>query len=176
MSAKVTGLGHIGIFVQDLDAMTEFYRDFIGMTVTKKSASGSFLSADPAAVDHEIALVKGRPSAEDPHLIQQISMRVETLADLKDFYERVRKAGYKLDRVVSHASAIGCYFRDPEGNPTEVFWLTGYESWGIVSIPIDLDLPDDEILAQVRGNWEQVRHLKMGEQPDEALAATMFRK
>ena len=129
--ARVTGLGHVGIYVRDLEGMVAFYRDTLGMQVTKQNwrLGAVFLSADPEAVDHEIALMRGRPSADDPHLIQQISMRVESLADLRTFHRRLVTEGYRIERVVNHASAIGCYFFDPEGNRTEVFWVTGRPSW-----------------------------------------------
>jgi hypothetical protein len=110
----------------------------------------------------------GRPSAEDPHLINQISMRVETLDDLRDFYHRMQTEGYQIDRLVTHASAIGCYFRDPEDNRTEVFWLTGLPSWVNIGVPIDIERPDEEIMADVRRIWEHVRHVQVGERPDEA--------
>ena len=76
MTAKVTGLGHVGIYVHDLELMKEFYGTFMGMTLTKVGPAGAFYSADPDNCDHEIALVNGRASLEDPHLINQISMRV----------------------------------------------------------------------------------------------------
>lgn len=174
MPARVTGLGHVGIYVQDLETMTSFYRDFLGMTVTKASKRGVFLSADPDSVDHEIALFLGRPSPEDPHLIQQISMRVNSFADLQDFHQRIEAAAYPIDRIVSHCHSIGCYFRDPEGNPTEVFWETGLTSWAQIGIPIDIERPEDEVLEEVRAGWEQVRHIGMGESSDN-LAVTMVK-
>ena len=173
---KVVGLGHIGIHVRDLDTMTAFYRDFLGMQITKQSPGRAvFLSSDPGRVDHEIALMTGRPSDEDPHLIQQISLRVNTLDDLRAFKRRIQEAGYKLDRIVTHLSAIGCYFFDPEGNRTEVFWLTGRPSWIMIGVPIDIDQTDAEILAQIDGIWEQTRHVPMGSPPDAAAVAAMER-
>ena len=77
MSARIAGLGHVGIYVQDLGRMSGFYRDFMGMTLTKSSDAMAFFSSDPERSDHEIALMTGRQSLEDPHLIQQISLRVE---------------------------------------------------------------------------------------------------
>ena len=162
MTAKVNGLGHIGFYVQDLDLMKDFYANFMGMTLTKVGPLGAFFSADPEAVDHEIALINGRTSMEDPHWIQQISMRVDSLDGLRDFKRRINEHGYTLDRIVSHASAIGCYFRDPENNPTEVFWLTGLTSWAHVGIPIDIDRSDDEVMANVRLSWEAVQTVEMG--------------
>jgi len=168
MTAKVKGLGHVGFLVQDIELMKDFYQNFIGMTLTKSSPTGAFFSADPDAVDHEIAMVQGRPSLDDPHWIQQISMRVDTLDDVRDFKRRIQEKGYKIDRIVTHASAIGCYFRDPEGNPTEVFWLTGLPSWAIIGIPIDIDQPDEVVMAEVRRVWEVAQKVEMGKTPDPA--------
>src|SRR5919205_3099334 len=173
--SRVVGLGHLGLYVRDIDRMVEFYRDFMGMRVTKRSPDGRavFLSGDPEAVDHEIALMQGRPAEENPKLIQQISLRVPSLDDLRDFYRRIEAAGYKLDRVVTHLSAIGCYFFDPEGNRTEVFWLTGRPSWVMVGIPIDIFRPDEEILAEIDRVWRATRHVQVGGEPDAAAVAAI---
>jgi catechol 2,3-dioxygenase len=162
--ARVRGLGHVGIYVTDLERMVAFYRDVMGMQITKQNwrAGIIFLSADPDEVDHEIALMRGRPSPEDPHLIQQISMRVATLDDLREFHRRLRTEGYRIERVVNHASAIGCYFFDPEGNRTEVFWLTGRDSWVPVANPIDIEQADAAVLAEVDALWNRVRHVPVG--------------
>lgn len=162
---RVTGLGHIGIFVRDLERMVAFYRDFLGLQVTKQNwrAGVVFLSADPEAVDHEIAFVRGRAPEPGPLLIQQISFRVPALNDVREFHRRLVAEGYRIQRVVNHASAIGCYFYDPEDNCAEVFWVTGRESWVPVSVPIDLERPDAEILADVEQLWHKVRHIGVGE-------------
>ena len=162
MSAKVNGLGHIGFYVQDLELMKDFYANFIGMTLTKVSPTGAFFSADPEACDHEIAMMAGRTSLDDPHWIQQISMRVDSLEDLRDFKRRIGEKGYKIDRIVTHASAIGCYFRDPENNPVEVFWLTGHTSWAQISIPIDIDQPDEKVMAEVDRAFDISKHVELG--------------
>src|SRR5487761_8427 len=103
---KVLGLGHVGIYVRDLERMVAFYRDFLGMTITKQDWNRGtvFFSADPESVDHEIALVRGRPENDNPHLINQISLRVETLDDVRTFYRRLKAEGYHIQDVVTHAS------------------------------------------------------------------------
>src|SRR4029453_14968811 len=120
---RVTGLGHVGLYVRDLERMVGFYRDVMGMQITKQNwrLGIVFLSAAPEAVDHEIALMRGRPSAEDPPLTQQISMGVASLDDLRAFHRRLRAEGYRIDNVVNHASAIGGSFFTPKDNPPEVF-------------------------------------------------------
>src|SRR5438874_3724565 len=96
---RVTGLRHVGIYVRDLERMVAFYRDVMGMQITKQNwrAGAVFLSADPEAVDHEIALMRGRPEGDKPHLINQISMRVSTLDDLRSFRRRLIADGYRIE-------------------------------------------------------------------------------
>jgi catechol 2,3-dioxygenase-like lactoylglutathione lyase family enzyme len=162
----------VGIYVRDLDRMVAFYRDVMGMRVTKQNwrIGIVFLSADPDAVDHEIALMRGRPAGEDPHLINQISLRVGSLADLRTFHRRLVADGYRIDSVVNHASAIGCYFFDPEGNRTEVFWVTGRPCWVPTAVPIDVERPDDVILAEVDALWRTLRDVPVGGRLDEEPA------
>jgi len=173
--AQVRNLGHVGIYVRDLERMTAFYRDFMGMQVTKQNwkAGIVFLSGDHEAVDHEIALVRGRPEGENPHLIQQISLRVETLDDLRDFRRRLVKDGYQIDHIVNHGSALGCYFFDPEGNRTEVFWLTGRSCWVPVAEPIDVEQPDDVIRAEVDRVWKRIGHVPPGGMMDDESAPSL---
>jgi catechol 2,3-dioxygenase-like lactoylglutathione lyase family enzyme len=37
--ARVVQLGHVGIYVRDLEKMVAFYRDFLGMQITKQNCS-----------------------------------------------------------------------------------------------------------------------------------------
>ena len=89
-------------------------------------------------------------------------MQVETLDDLREFHRRIKAEGYHIQRLVSHASAIGCYFADPEGNTTEVFWVTGRPSWVPIGDPIDIDRPDAAVLADVDRQWQRIRHVPVG--------------
>ena len=161
---RVTGLGHVGIYVRDLERMVAFYRDLLGMQVTKQNwrAGIVFLSADPQAVDHEIALMRGRPDHDESRLIQQISMRVASLDDLRVFRRRLVAEGYRIEGVVNHASAIGCYFFDPEGNRTEVFWVTGRPCWVPTANPIDIEQADAAVLAEVDRVWHELRDVPVG--------------
>jgi catechol 2,3-dioxygenase-like lactoylglutathione lyase family enzyme len=165
----VMGLGHFGYYVKDIAVMKDFWGNFMGMTLTKSSEGAAFYSADPEGVDHEIAIMQGRPEADDAHLIQQISLRVESLDNVRDFKRRAIAKGYTIDRLVTHASAIGLYFRDPEGNRVETFWLTGLPSWAMISVPINIDRPDDEVMADVRHVWDVCKHVEMGVSPEGEL-------
>ena len=57
MAAKVTGLGHVGLFVHDMPRMLDFYTSVLGMTITDRGGERIvFLSARPAQEHHELAL------------------------------------------------------------------------------------------------------------------------
>jgi catechol-2,3-dioxygenase len=143
---RVTGLGHVGLFVRDPAVMVEFYRDFLGMQVTDRGEDDwiVFLSARPQQEHHELALVK-RPEVKSE--VQQVSFRVASLTDLRAFWQQIKERGYSVDRVVNHGIAFGCYLRDPEGNRVEVYWPTGRDYPQPHGDPIDLDRSEDELLA-----------------------------
>jgi catechol 2,3-dioxygenase-like lactoylglutathione lyase family enzyme len=161
----VVGLGHVGIYVNDLEKMVGFYRDTLGMRVTKQNwrAGVVFFSAQPDNADHEIALFRGRPADADSRLINQISLRVATLEDLRVMHKKLMAAGLRIDAVVNHVSALGCYYFDPEGNRSEVFWMTGRACWVPIAHLIDIHRPDDVVVAEVDSLWLRLRHVGIGE-------------
>ena len=142
---KVTGLGHVGLYVKDPQTMVDFYHNFLGMEITDRGEDDRivFLSARPREEHHELALVRDPERKSDP---QQVSFTVGSLSDLKDFYRGIKERGLAIDRVVNHGIAFGCYFRDPEGNRIEVYWPTGKEYPQPHGDPIDLDQPDEELM------------------------------
>ncbi len=145
---KVTGLGHVGIYVRDPQRMIDFYSGFLGMSVTDRGPDDwiVFLSANPSVEHHEFAMVRSADHTSDP---QQISFTVGSLADLRTFYAEILDRGYPVEMVVNHGNAIGCYFRDPEENVVEVYWQTGRDWPQPYADPIDLSKSVAELLALV---------------------------
>ena len=143
---KVTGLGHVGIYVKDPALMIEFYSDFLGMKVTDRGENDRivFLSARPEEEHHEFALAR---SDELHSQCQQISFTLDSLSDLLTFYQQIKERGYPIDRTVSHGNAFSCYFRDPENNRVEVYWHTGKDWPQPYGETIDLSLSEGELLA-----------------------------
>lgn len=154
--ARVTGLGHVGLFVKEPATMVDFYAGFLGMQVTDRGEDDRivFLSARPEQEHHELALVRDPNRSSD---VQQISFTVGSLTDLKEFYTRITERGFPVDRVVNHGIAFGCYFRDPEGNRVEVYWSTGKEYPQPHGDPIDLTLSEPELLALLEQMPPKVR-------------------
>ena len=147
---RVLGLSHVGLFVRDLQQSRDFYTRILGLTVTDENDRFVFLSAHPEDEHHEVALIAGREVPPGTAVVQQISFRCPTLADVREYYERIVAAGVPIQRQSNHVIAIGLYFYDPDGNPVEVFWDTGWRYPQPFNSPIDLSLPEEEILAQAR--------------------------
>lgn len=145
---SVTGLGHVGLYVEDMPMMVDFYSKFLGLTVTDVGWPRIvFLSARPDEEHHELALAQA-PDGQKTNA-QQISFTVGSLTDLKQFYQNIKERGLKIERVISHGNAFGCYFRDPEDNVVEVYWHTGLDFPQPYGDPIDLDAPEEELLKTV---------------------------
>lgn len=143
---KVTGLGHVGLFVKDPAVMIDFYEKFLGMTVTDRGKDDFivFLSARPEQEHHELALLKSDQLKTE---VQQVSFTVGSLEELRQFYQQIKQRGFPVDRVVNHGIAFGCYFRDPEDNRIEIYWSTGKEYPQPHGDVIDLEQSSAELLA-----------------------------
>ena len=113
-----------------------------------------FLTSDPEIDDHQIALAKGREG--NAKIIGHIAWRVDTPAEVKEFYERFKAQGVPIDHCVSHAyeemgNTVSCYFLDPEGNRLEIYALVAERDQARINRPLDLDKSVDEIVAQASG-------------------------
>jgi len=148
---EISGLGHVGIFVDDLARQRAFYSETLNMTIADEDLDMGivFLSADPQAEHHELVLLK-RPEPVSGAAVQQISFKVPSLNDLRDFYHRLRGESTKFNMIVSHGNAFGMYFDDPEGNNIELYYKTDFPVPQPHAEPIDLDASNEELLAQAR--------------------------
>ena|SRR5688572_6077711 len=149
---QITGLGHVGLFCADLKTMRDFYAGVLGLTISDENLERGicFLSAAPEAEHHELALVQVKEPAQKTHRVQQISFKVKSLDDVRAFYHRLKQAGLRIDRTVTHGIACSVYFFDPEDNRIELYYTTPYRVRQPLGEHIDLDRPDDELLAFAR--------------------------
>ncbi len=150
---QVSGLGHVGIHVNDLMKQRDFYTRVMGLKIADEDLEGRgmvFLSAHPEEEHHELVLIKGRSAPADVSLINQISFKVDSLETLKAFYRVFKAEGVPIQRTVSHGNAFGMYALDPEGNTIEVYYKTGFPVPQPHGDPIDLEASDDDLLAIAR--------------------------
>ena len=146
--AKVSGLGHFGIFVRDMPKMVDFYSGVLGLTVTDRGPDDRivFLSGHPETEHHEIALAKSPDQKTDAGRCPSTSIRWRTS---RSCTRRIADYGCKIDRVVNHGIAFGCYFRDPEDNRVEVYWSTGLDYPQPYADPIDLSASEEALMKLI---------------------------
>ena len=149
--AKVTSLGHVGLFVNDVATMRDFYTRVLGMTVTDESPERGmvFLSARPGEEHHELLLMPGRSGDGDVKVVQQVSFHVDSVEDVREFHNRFVADGVQIDSVVTHGNTASVYFRDPEDNRLEVYYSLPVEWPQPFRAEIDVTQSDDDILKQI---------------------------
>ena len=154
---QISGLGHVGLYCNDLGAMRDFYARVLGLTISDEDLERGicFLSAAPDSEHHELALVQAKEPAQKTQNVQQVSFKVRSLDDVRAFYHRLQDAGMKIDRTVTHGIACSVYFYDPENNRIELYYTTPYKIRQPLGETIDLDRPDTELLAFARSFEEQ---------------------
>jgi catechol 2,3-dioxygenase-like lactoylglutathione lyase family enzyme len=152
---KIKGLSHVVLYVNDLEKMTAFYRDVLGLIKYHEHPGRMvFLTPDPDLDDHQLALAKGREG--DAKILAHIAWRVDTPADVKAFYERFKADGVPIHHCVSHAyeemgNTVSCYFLDPDGNRIEIYALVPERGEARGNRPLDLDKSVEEIIVQASG-------------------------
>ena len=144
-------LSHCGVYARDIDTMVAFYTKTIGLVVSDRGISSrggelAFMTAAPGH-HHQLVVVSGR-APEGVSTINQLSFKVADLDQLKETHSRVRDAGVIEIRQTSHGNALSIYFPDPEGNMVEIYMDTPWYVPQPHGVPIDLSLPNDEIMAQ----------------------------
>ena len=149
---KVSSLGHIGLHVKDFPTMYDFYTRILGFTVTDRfppEREAVFLSAQPEVEHHELLLASGRTAPEGAVLLQQLSMHVDSLADLKAFHKVFQEEGVKEERIITHGNTASIYFRDPENNFLEVYYSIPVDFPQPFGESIDIEQDDEAILNQI---------------------------
>jgi len=128
--------------------MRDFYSRVMGLTITDEDLDRGicFLSADPEAEHHEVALARAKDPSQKTQNVQQVSFKVGSMDDVRAFYHRLQAEGLKIDRTVTHGIACSVYFYDPEDNRIELYYTTPYNVRQPLGQHIDLDKPNDELL------------------------------
>lgn len=147
----ITGLGHTGLWVNDLPRMRDFYERVLGLTVTDEDETVGlvFFSAKPELEHHEFVLQTGRTASAGAKLPHQISWRVDSLETIVNFHNRFRDEEIPVQQEVTHGNAIGIYFFDPEGNRNEVYLRLEHKVRQPFRKTLNLDQPLDRILQEV---------------------------
>ncbi len=172
---------HFGIFVTDPAVMEDFYTRVLEFTVTDRGrlptpagpVSLIFLSRDPDE-HHQIVLASGRPQEIDFNVVNQISMKCDSLQTLRSLHRRLQQEGTRDIQPVTHGNAVSVYALDPEGNRLEFYLDLPWYVSQPVRVPVDLFLDDAALMAGLeqharslagfmpRAEWRRLMAQRMG--------------
>jgi catechol 2,3-dioxygenase len=133
MGYKPKYLGHVNIYVRNVERSQAWYADVLGLhTYDYMPGRAAFMSADQEQ-SHEVALIQ---VGEDALLQQKkqvglnhMAWMMHSLDDLKESYQRLKELNVPIDHVSDHGLSIGIYFRDPDGNGVEVSYELPRNQW-----------------------------------------------
>jgi catechol-2,3-dioxygenase len=134
-----------------MERSVKFYRDILGIQVSDRSPRGGvFMTAQDRALEHhELLLAPGRNDDGKANVLQQISFRCASVADVKEFYRVFVENNVPINRCVSHGNTVSIYAEDPDGNSVEVYWPTGVDVPQPFGKPMDLSKSEADIIQQL---------------------------
>lgn len=142
-------LGHVGIHVRDFEAMLGFYQRVFGFVISdiKRTPERSiaFLTSEPE-IHHQLVIAGGRGPGDTSRVINQISFRVATLAELKRIGAALKGEPVEEVAIITHGTTWSIYFLDPEGNRAEAFVDTPWYVDQPFRTPINLDQPEESLI------------------------------
>ena len=127
---RETRLGRTALRVNDLDELTAFYRDVVGLTVVDRAGAVAHLGAGETPL---LVLSQGQstlPRHRAGAGLYHNAFRVASRAALGDALARVRQH-WQLGGASSHGVSEALYLTDPEGNGIEIYRDFPREEWPI---------------------------------------------
>jgi catechol 2,3-dioxygenase len=127
MSVRVRELGHVSLFVRDLDATRRFYRDLLGLAETGTGKNGRIVFFSAGQHHHDVSCELARAEGPGPQPkgvpgLYHIAFAVDDVAT-------ARRAVEAHGLVPFGEYERGFCVRDPDGNEIELYAeLSGREA------------------------------------------------
>ena len=122
-------IGAVGMIVRDLDRLTAYYRDLLGLTVQQRTPQVAVLGVNDVTL---LELTHG-PDAlpDDPHEagLYHTAFLMPTRADLARWILRTANSRVAITGASDHDVSEAIYLDDPEGNGVEVYSDRPREQW-----------------------------------------------
>lgn len=124
-------LGHVGMYVRDLDASVRFYRDLIGFGESGRVPGTVFLTSGRS--HHELALIEPGPEAvagprQPAFGLNHLAVKIgDSLDELRSACERVTQAGFDVHDLWDFTVQRSFQVDDPDGTVVELYVDTGVD-------------------------------------------------
>jgi len=127
---QVKELGHLVLYVRNLDRSRRFYRDLLGwkeITVPGKELGFPAAAFSSGRTHHELLLIEvGEDAAPIPRTrrvgLYHFGLKIgETDDELRDARDQLVAAGARLAGTADHGVTHSLYIEDPDGNEIELY-------------------------------------------------------
>jgi len=131
---KVHELGHVVLYVSNLEASRHFYRDVLGFSEISSTGGGAALFGS-GRTHHELLLIE---VGADAQAIPQgrrlgmyhVGLKIGTSDDeLREALVELRAAGVPVMGMSDHTVTHSLYLADPDGNEIELYIDVQPEIW-----------------------------------------------
>lgn len=142
-------ISHVVINCFDFQKMLEYYTKTLGFFLSDIGKIGgtdiAFLTLDPEAEHHQLALMSGRQGPPGTGALNHVCFRLATYKDLQARHKMLSELGVPGVSTVTHGSWLSFYSLDPEGTRVEFRYDLPWYCGQPFAHPIDLTLSEDEI-------------------------------
>ena len=116
-------LGHVNLFVSDIDASVDFYRNVIGLGVAWRRTNMRTGFHSNGNSHHDIGLIDfhgplGEAAAPG---LNHLAFELETQLDLVNGYRRALSVGFGFTAMYDHEISHSLYYKDTEGTLIEIY-------------------------------------------------------
>jgi catechol-2,3-dioxygenase len=127
---RVQELGHIVLYVHNLDRSAAFYRDVLGwhqVSVGDVGGKAAVFSSESGRTHHELLLIEVGEDAERLPAGRRIGLYHfglkigDTDDQLREAQARLRESGAKVLGSSDHTITHSLYIADPDGNEIELY-------------------------------------------------------
>jgi catechol 2,3-dioxygenase len=131
---EVKELGHVVLYVRDLERSRHFYKDVLGWKeVAGVGQIGAVFSS--GRTHHELLLLEvgegAAPIPPSPRIgMYHFGLKVgETDDELREARDRLLEAGVRVVGAADHTVTHSLYIEDPDGNEIELYIDVQPETW-----------------------------------------------
>jgi len=125
---EIKELGHLVLYVRNLERSAAFYRDVLGWRQVVPEIPGMPATAfSSGRTHHELLLIEVGENAQPiPHGrrvgLYHFGLKVgDTDGELRDALRRVEEAGVRVVGASDHTVTHSLYIQDPDGNEIELY-------------------------------------------------------
>jgi catechol 2,3-dioxygenase len=122
-------IGAVGMTVRDLDRLTAYYRDMLGLTVQERTPQHAILGVDGVGLLELIHRPEALPDDPREAGLYHTAFLMPTRADLARWILHVAKDRVPITGASDHDVSEAIYLDDPEGNGVEVYSDRPREKW-----------------------------------------------